>query len=107
VRRKHDEQLARIETALEGVAGACEQIADALNPATPGGLAAVLAEAKDARSSSEAAFAGVQALASVATKKPGPGELAAAVATNTEAVRQVHDMITKTVKTAASKAPRA
>jgi hypothetical protein len=103
VRRKTADRLARIETTLEGIAGACEQIADALNPATPGGVAAVAAEAKAARSSSEAAFAGVQALAAVATAKPGAAEIAVHVETTGRLVREVHGILTKTPLTAAKR----
>jgi hypothetical protein len=104
---RRSDQLNRIEATLGRVEGALGKIADALNPDTPGGVAAVTAEAKGARSSAEAAFAGVQALASVATAKPGPAELAAAVKSTGDAVRQVHAMITAAVAPPAVAAPKA
>ena len=57
---------------LDDIKARLDSHADLLDPATPGGLAAVLAEAKRAASAAEAAFAGVQALAALATAKPAP-----------------------------------
>jgi hypothetical protein len=86
---KTRQQLARIEAALDEIRVVLEEQGGALNLATPGGLAVVAAEAKQARTAAESAFVGVQTLASQATAKPGLGELAGAVATNTEALRAV------------------
>lgn len=91
---RRTDQLNRIEAALGRVEGALGKIADALNPVTPGGVAVVAVDAKGARSSAEAAFAGVQALAAVATAKPGTAELAEQVAANTSAVREMRKVVT-------------
>jgi hypothetical protein len=53
---------------------------------------AVAADAKAARSAAESAFVATQALAADAVRRPGPGELAAAVAENTELTRAVHGL---------------
>lgn len=90
---RRTDQLGRIEAALGRVEGLLGTIAGTLDPGTPGGIAAVAADAKAARSSAEAAFAGVRALAAVATAKPGPAEVAAALREAGDAVRQVRRMI--------------
>lgn len=54
----------------------------------------VAADARAARSAAESAFVATQALATVATNRPGPAELVAAVQEATEAVRQVHQAVT-------------
>lgn len=87
------DQLNRVEAAIGRLEAAAARIEDAVNPATPGGIAVAAADAKAARSSGEAAFAGVQALASVATVKPGPAELAAAIKAAGEKVGEMHAMI--------------
>jgi hypothetical protein len=95
--RSHDEHdeikaiLSRIETALARIEPMQKTI---------------LAEAKGARSSAEAAFAGMQALASVATAKPGPAEIAAAVRDAAEKVGQVHAMLSAAATPAAVSMPR-
>jgi hypothetical protein len=76
--RRRD-QLNRIEALAERAETALARIEALLDPSTPGGLAVVAADAKGARSSAEASFAGVQALAAVATAKPGPAEVVAAI----------------------------
>jgi hypothetical protein len=88
---RRTDRLDRIEASLGRVEGALGRIAGALNPDTPGGLSSVAADAKGARSSSEAAFAGVQALAAVATAKPTPAELAAAIDEGTVLSRSLAD----------------
>jgi hypothetical protein len=111
---RRSDQLKRIEAAADRAETALARIEALLNPATPGGLSSVAADAKGARSSSEAAFAGVQALAAVGVAKPGPAELAAAIEKTGDAVRQVRDMLSAanpapapaTVMTPAVKAPK-
>jgi len=72
-------QLNRIEADLEELRAALAELKDALN-LTPGGLAAVLSVAREgagdaqrAATAAEAAFVGVQTLASVAAANP-PGD---------------------------------
>jgi hypothetical protein len=101
-----DARAARTFEDAEDAKAALATALDRLDTATEGGIAAVLAEAKAARSSAEAAFAGVQALAAVATAKPGPAELAAAVRQAGEKVGQVHAMLSAAV-TPAEPAPKA
>jgi hypothetical protein len=86
-------RLDAIEAALGRIEPALAAISDALNPLTPGGLAAVIPDLRAAKAAAESSFVATQALASVAAAKPGPAELAAAVQANTEAVRQVHGLI--------------
>jgi len=66
------EALARIEQALEHVTETLARLEGRPHPATPPDLAAVTADARAARQSSEAAFAGVQALAALAVAPPAP-----------------------------------
>ena len=98
-------EALQIQEHLAAQDAVLTQLADSLAGAVQAVMAArgehddaVAADAKAARQSAEAAFAGVQALAAVATGKPGPGELAAAVATNTEAVREMHHLLATAVK---------
>src|ERR1700689_5272882 len=55
-------QLDRIEQTLSRMEGRLAKLENVLDVSTPGGLSSVAADAKGARSSAEAAFAGVQAL---------------------------------------------
>ena len=84
--RKTLDRLARIEAALEGIAATLVKHGDALDLKTPGGLAAVNANAKDAKTAAESAFVGVQALASQAVQKPGLPEVVKAVSAHTDAL---------------------
>jgi hypothetical protein len=67
--------------------------------------ATVAADVKAAKTAAESAFVGVQALAGVATASPGLGELAAAVATVTEAVRDMPGQVQAAVKAAVTTPP--
>ena len=73
--RRTADRLAQLEEALQPVTAALARIEAALDPATPGGLAAVAAEARAARSAAESALAAVHALAVV---KPGTASRPAA-----------------------------
>jgi hypothetical protein len=94
-------QLARIEAALEEIRAAVAGHGDALSLATPGGLAVVAAEAKQARTAAESAFVGMQTLASQATVKPGLPEVVEAVSAHTDALRAME----ATVRTATGPQP--
>ena len=59
----------------------------ALDLGKPGGLSAVAADVKDTKTAAESAFVATQALASVATAKPGLPELTEAVSAHTDALR--------------------
>ena len=83
-------QTGKLGDQVSGLAEAVQ----AVMAARAGHDSAVAADAKAARTAAESAFVATQALAAVATAKPGPGELAAAVAENTKAVRQVHQAVT-------------
>ena len=104
---RRSQQLDRIEQALGRLEGIMSRAEHALDLAKPGGLSAVAADVKDAKTAAESAFVGMQTLASQATAKPGPAELAAAVKSTGEAVRQVHAMISAAVKPAPVSMPRA
>lgn len=96
--RRHRE---RVESALDGLREMLAEVRDALDLATPGGLAAVNAEAKQARTAAESAFVGMQTLASQATVKPGLPEVVEAVAAHTDALR----LIEQTVRAATGPQP--
>jgi hypothetical protein len=100
-RRAHADQLAIITAVAIRVEAAAARIEDALSLDTPGGLAAVRSEAKDARTAGESAFVGVQALASQATVKPGLPELTKAVSAQVDALRAME----RTVRTATGPQP--
>ncbi|HEV2258595.1 MAG TPA: DUF1003 domain-containing protein [Streptosporangiaceae bacterium] len=85
--------LGRLNS-LDGKVADLAEVVRAVMAARAGHDSAVAADAKAARSAAESAFVATQALAAVATASPGPTELAAAVAENTEAVRQVHQAVT-------------
>lgn len=59
--------------ALTHIATVSDRLADLLDLATPGGLAAVHSEARSARSAAEGALAGISTLTSVMTAQPGTG----------------------------------
>ena len=93
MRRKHAERLDQIADMTKRIEDAAGRIEDALNVATPGGLAAVAAEAKQARTAAESAFVGVQTLASQATAKPGLPEVVKAVSAHTNALRAMEQTV--------------
>ena len=95
------DRLARIEAALEGIAATLVKHADALDLSTPGGLAVVRSEAKDARTAAESAFVATQALAATAVAKPGLPEVVKAVSAHTDALRSME----QTVRTATGPQP--
>lgn len=88
---RRSDQLDRIEQAFARIEGRLLKLEDAVDLSTSGGLSAVAADAKGARSSAEASFAASQALASVATAKPGPAEIAAAIEQGTVLNRGLAD----------------
>jgi hypothetical protein len=90
---KTRQQLGRIEAALDEIRGALAEHGDALSLATPGGLAVVAAEAKQARTAAESAFVGMQALASQATVRPGLPEVVEAVSAHTDALRAMEQSV--------------
>ena len=96
--RKSRDRLAAIEQALEGIAATLVKHADSLDVKTPGGLSAVAADARDAKTAAESAFVAGQTVASALASRPGLGELAGAVAANTEAVRGVPAAVTKALQ---------
>ena len=55
---------------LDAIRERLDSHADLLDPQTPGGMAAVMAELRDVKASAEAAAAGIQALSAIA--KPAP-----------------------------------
>lgn len=101
MRRKHADRLDQIAGMAKRVEDAARRIEDALSLATPGGLAVVAAEAKQARTAAESALAGVQALASQAAVKPGLPEVVEAVSAHTDALRAME----ATVRTATGPQP--
>lgn len=96
--RRHRE---RVESALDAIRETLAEVRDALDLATPGGLAAVNAEAKDAKTAAESAFVGMQTLASQATQRPGLPEVVKAVSAQTDALRAME----RTVRTATGPQP--
>lgn len=74
-RSRHARQLDELTAAAARIEASLARVEDALDLRTPGGLAAVRAEARDARSAAEAAAGGLRALAGIvtvpATTRPG------------------------------------
>ena len=91
---RRTDQLNRVEQALGRLEGILGRVEHALDLDKPGGLTAVMsvardaaADAKAAREHAEYANAGMQALASQATAKPGLPELTEAVSAHTDALK--------------------
>ncbi len=100
---RRTDQLLRIEQALGRIEGVLARAEHALDLDKPGGLAAVMsvardaaADAKAAREHAEYANAGMQALASAATAKPGLPELTEAVGAHTDALRSMEATVRAT-----------
>ena len=100
MRRKHAERLVRLEEQATRIEDALARIWGAVDLKSPGGLAAVMsatqdaaADAKAAREHAEYANAGMQALASQATVKPGIPEVVKAVSAQADALRAMEQSV--------------